>query len=78
MNDIEKEEYKRNNPELEEVMGIVEKIDRNNRKVKKNGLKQIVVEQKQNGLLGENIEVESKFDGTFEKIEHNLSNEQEI
>lgn len=74
----EKEEYKRNNPELEEVMAIVEEIDRNNRKVKKNGLKQIVVEQKQNGLLGENIEVESKFDETFEKIEHNLSNEQEI
>ena len=59
-------------------MAIVEEIDRNNRKVKKNGLKQIVVEQKQNGLLGENIEVESKFDETFEKIEHNLSNEQEI
>lgn len=78
MNDIEKEEYKRNNPELEEVMGIVEEIERNNRKVKKNGLKQIVVEQKQNGLLGENIGVESKFDETFEKIEHNLSNEQEI
>jgi len=30
------------------------------------------------GLLGENIEVESKFDETFEKIEHNLSNEQDI
>ena len=74
----EKEEYKRNNPELLEVMEIVREIDRNNRKVEKNNLKQIVLKQKQNGLLGKNIEVESTFDEIFERIEHNLSNEQEI
>ena len=74
----EKEECKRNNPELLEVMEIVREIDRNNRKVEKNNLKQIVLKQKQNGLLGKNIEVESTFDEIFERIEHNLSNEQEI
>ena len=60
-NEEEKEEYKQNNPELEEVMAIVEEIDRNNSKIKKT-IKDIVKQNKEKiseaMQVGEELEAE--------------------
>ena len=66
----EKEEYKKKHPELEEVMTIVEEIDRNNPRANaKRITKKAIVEQKEKGELGESKQIEEIFKGDLKRIE---------
>lgn len=69
----EKETYKRKHPELEDVMAMIEEIDRNN--PTKNKVKSTIVSQKNNGTLGENYEVEKEFEKTIRQVEQNIDKE---
>ena len=64
----EKEEYKKQHPELEEVMAIVEEIDRNKGK---KVAKDVVIKQKEEEKLGENEIVQSSvFEQTIIQAEN--------
>lgn len=69
----EKEEYKRKHPELEDVMAMIDEIDRNNPIKKK--VKSIIVNQKNNGFLAENYDIEEEFKQTIKQVEQSKENE---
>ena len=69
----EREKYKQINPEIEDVLQLIEEIDTINKKVPKSVLIQkTVIEQKEHGLLGENFETENEFDKTVKSVEYKL------
>lgn len=69
----EKEEYKRKHPELEDVMSMIDEIDRNNPIKKK--VKSIIVNQKNNGFLAENYDIEEEFKQTIKQVEQSKEND---
>ena len=68
-----KEEYKRKHPELEEVMAIVNKIDKN--KITRKDLKSVVVEQKRAGKIEENREIDKIYAEDFKHAEYSIEKE---
>ena len=69
----EREKYKQINPEIEDVLQLIEEIDTINKKVPKSVLIQkTVIEQREHGLLGENFETENEFDKTVKSVEYKL------
>ena len=68
-----KEEYKRKHPELEEVMAIVNKIDKN--KITRKDVKSVVVEQKRAGKIEENREIDKIYAEDFKHAEYSIEKE---